>query len=66
VELFSSGTVYYKEQPIIIPDITPEVKIPVGLVLLNFEAFINDAEMRNSTFLNILKEGFKKGVNFNI
>ena len=57
-ELFSNGTVFYKEQPIII-DLEKKTEIPVGLYILSFDAFLEDAESRNSTFLKILKEGFK-------
>jgi hypothetical protein len=58
-EIFSTGTVFYKEQPIIL-DLETKKEIPVGLFLLDFNALINDAATRNQTFLNIVKESFKK------
>ncbi|RZK68656.1 MAG: hypothetical protein EOO85_23860 [Pedobacter sp.] len=58
IELFSCGTVFYKEQPIII-DLETKAEIPVGLYVLSFDAFLKDAEVRNSTFLNLLKEELK-------
>jgi len=58
IELFSCGTVFYKEQPIII-DLETKTEIPVGLYVLSFDAFLKDAEVRNSTFLNLLKEELK-------
>lgn len=57
-ELFSKGTVFYKEQPIIL-DIETKIEIPVGLYILSFDAFLNDADVRNSTFLNLLKTTIK-------
>lgn len=58
IELFSCGTVFYKEQPII-TDLETKAEIPVGLYVLSFDAFLKDAEVRNSTFLNLLKEELK-------
>ena len=58
IELFSCGTVFYKEQPII-TDLETKTEIPVGLYVLSFDAFLKDAEVRNSTFLNLLKEELK-------
>jgi hypothetical protein len=61
IELFSCGTVFYKEQPIIM-DIETKTEIPVGLYVLSFDAFLKDAEVRNSTFLNLLKEELKTNI----
>ncbi|HTN20754.1 MAG TPA: ATP-binding protein [Pelobium sp.] len=58
IELFSCGTVFYKEQPII-TDLETKTEILVGLYVLSFDAFLKDAEVRNSTFLNLLKEELK-------
>ncbi len=57
-ELFSADQVFYKEQSIIIDEGKPSVL--AGIYILSFDAFLKDAERRNSTFLNILKEGMKK------
>ncbi len=61
IELFSCGTVFYKEQPIII-DLETKAQIPVGLYVLSFDAFLKDAEARNSTFLNLLKAEMKTSI----
>jgi hypothetical protein len=34
--------------------------VTVDLFLLSYDAMLSDAEARNYTFLNILKEGFKQ------
>jgi len=52
-ELFSHGNVFYKPQPIIVDD--ENNPFYVDLFILTHEAFINDAESRNSTFMRILK-----------
>lgn len=57
--LYSTDSVYYKEQPIILDIEKPNETIPVGLYIMSFGAFINDASSRNSTFLNLLKENLK-------
>lgn len=59
-ELFSTGSMFYKEHSVLI-DEEKDIRVPVGLYILSFEAFLKDAEVRNSTFLNVLKQGFKKG-----
>ena len=53
-ELFSHGQVFYKPQTIIVG--SEEEKFPIDLYVMNFDAFIKDAESRNSTFLNMLKQ----------
>lgn len=52
-ELFSHGQVFYKPQPIIVDD--EEKPFLVDLFIMTFDAFIHDAESRNSTFINILR-----------
>ena len=59
LEVFSNDSYYYKELKIM-PDYDENVKIPTGVNVLSFEALLEDAEARNSTFLKLLKEGFKK------
>lgn len=59
-ELFSSGSMFYKEHTVLL-DEEKDIRVPVGLYVLSFEAFLKDAEIRNSTFLNVLKQGFQKG-----
>lgn len=55
-ELYSSDSVFYKEEKILI-DLQGD-KIPIGVYILSIEAFIEDAKKRNSTFLKILKNEF--------
>lgn len=59
-ELYSSGTLYYKEHSVIAGDDDDAPKIPMGIFIMDYHALIHDAEMRNSCFLKILKSGFKK------
>lgn len=59
-ELFSEGSMFYKEHSVIL-DEEKDIRVPVGLYILSFEAFLKDAEIRNSTFLNVLKQSFKNG-----
>ncbi|MFC0778863.1 ATP-binding protein [Flavobacterium sp. HJSW_4] len=58
--LYSNDSVFYKEHPIILDENKPHESIPVGLYVMSFEAFIEDAYSRNSTFLNLLKENLKQ------
>ena len=59
-ELFSKGTVFYKEQPTR-PDVNDlSYIVPVGLFVMSFDAFIKDAEAKNATFLNVLKHQIKQ------
>lgn len=58
IELFSAGELFYKEQPIIL-DLATKKEVLVGLYVLSYSAFLNDAENRNKTFLQLLKESFK-------
>jgi hypothetical protein len=57
-ELFSHGQVFYKSQPIIVDN--EDEKFPVDLYVMNYDALIQDAESRNSTFLNLLKESMAR------
>ena len=57
--LFSTDTMYYteKQQKLNLSDTN---FVNVGYYVLSLDAFINDADSRNSTFLNILKNHFKQ------
>lgn len=57
--LFSTDTMYYteKEQKLSLTDTN---RVNVGYYILSLDAFINDADTRNSTFLRILKEHFQE------
>ncbi len=56
--LFSTDTLYYSEKQQKLK-LTDTNFVSVGYYVLSLDAFINDASVRNSTFLNILKEHFK-------
>lgn len=59
LEIYSRGQYFYKEIDII-PDYDENIMIPIGINLLSIEAFVEDAQARNSTFLKILKDSIKK------
>lgn len=58
-ELYSNGSVYYKEVDVMI-DLETKKTIPAGIYLLEMDSFIADADTRNSTFLKVLKSHFIK------
>ena len=55
--LFSKGKVYYQEFPTLKPD---GCEVPTPLFLLSFDAIVDDAEARNHTFFQILRDGIRK------
>ncbi|CAM2064244.1 ATP-binding protein [Sulfidibacter corallicola] len=58
IELYSSGNLFYKEFPIM-PSLQNRTHtVPTGIFVMDYQAFIHDAEARNKTFLEILKSGF--------
>lgn len=59
IELYSTGNLFYKEVAIIPDNHRESERIPFGMFLLDYQAFINDAAARNKTFLEILKAGFQ-------
>jgi anti-sigma regulatory factor (Ser/Thr protein kinase) len=59
--LYSKDSLYYKENKIYLK-LDDEVPYLIGTYVLSIDAFINDAKARNSTFLQLLKEGFKKHI----
>jgi hypothetical protein len=59
IELYSPGSLFYKELDIIIND-DEKQKRSWGLFVQSYNSFVNDAEIRNSTFLKILKESIKE------
>ena len=42
--------------------INPRIAMPVGMYIMDFDAVVNDADARNSTFLNIIKSKFNRQV----
>lgn len=57
--LYSKGQSYYKEFKIANKN-NPDTFIYLPVTLLSFDSICLDAEARNSTFLNVLKESIKK------
>ncbi len=53
-ELFSHGQLFYKQQSVIVND--EDSPFNVDMFILNYEAFIHDAESRNFTFMKILTD----------
>jgi len=62
LEVFSKDLYFYKEINVM-PDYNENMKVPTGVNILSFDAFLEDAEVRNSTFLNILKSEIKEKAN---
>jgi len=56
-ELFSSGKMYYREIEVAI-SLEPKVTLPIGVYIWDIDAVINDAESRNSAFLELIKSKF--------
>lgn len=57
--LYSKDSLYYKENKVYL-SIDDDVPYLIGTYILSIDAFIEDAKARNSTFLQLLKNGFKK------
>lgn len=56
-ELYSTGKMYYRETKIAIQK-NPDIIVPIGVFIMDLESVINDADARNSTFLQIIKSKF--------
>lgn len=56
--LFSNGKVYYREKQVVVTR-EPRVTVPAGMFIMDLDAVINDANVRNATFLNILRSGMR-------
>jgi len=56
-ELYSSGKMYYKETEVAI-SLSPRISLPIGVYIWDIDAVINDAETRNSAFLELIKNKF--------
>lgn len=57
-QLYSKGEVFYKEETVII-DEEKEIKININVFITSYGTLISDAESRNSTFINIIKNSMK-------
>ena len=64
--LFSKGKIFYKEnKTFVYQDDTEQVikgEVPTPTVIMSFDAIIDDAKLRNHTFLEILRESIKQHV----
>jgi hypothetical protein len=58
-QLYSNGKVYYKPKEVVLQK-NPRIAMPVGMYIMDFDAVVNDADARNSTFLNIIKSKFNR------
>jgi hypothetical protein len=56
-ELYSSGKMYYRETNVAI-SLTPKITLPIGVFIWDLDAVVNDADSRNSAFLNLIKSKF--------
>ena len=56
-ELYSSGKMYYRETNIAI-SLNPKITLPIGVFVWDLDAVVNDADARNSAFLNLIKSKF--------
>jgi hypothetical protein len=57
--LYSKGKVYYRNKEIVLQS-SPRVSLPAGIFIMDFDAVVEDADARNSTFLNIIKNRLQK------
>ena len=58
-ELYSSGKMYYRETNVAI-SLNPKITLPIGVFIWDLDAVVNDADSRNSAFLNLIKNKFKQ------
>ncbi len=56
-ELYSCGKMYYREIPVTIQK-NPEIKVPIAVFMWDIDAVAQDANARNSAFLNLIKSKF--------
>lgn len=56
-ELYSSGKMFYRETNVAI-SLNPKITLPIGVFIWDLDAVVNDANARNSTFLNLIKSKF--------
>lgn len=59
LKVYSTGSYYYRED-MLRADYDSSESHPVGINILSFDAFVKDADSRNSTFLEILKANIRK------
>lgn len=56
-KLYSTGKVYYRDKEVVL-QANPKISVPIGMFIMDFDAVVNDADARNSTFLNIIRNKF--------
>jgi hypothetical protein len=56
-EIYSTGKMYYREITVAIQK-NPDIKLPIGVFILDLDSVIEDANCRNSVFLNLIKSKF--------
>lgn len=56
-KLYSSGKLYYDQRDVTI-SLNPKETIPASIFMWDLDAIIQDANLRNSTFLNFIKSKF--------
>lgn len=61
-ELYSSGKMYYREINIAI-SLNPKVILPVGVFIWDLDAIVDDANARNSAFLNLIRSKLSNSQN---
>ena len=57
--MFSKGKIYYKAKKTYL-DAESEKFVIAHTYIMDYKAVVEDADARNSTFLNILKQQFQK------
>ncbi len=56
-ELYSTGKLFYNEKEVVV-ELKPRKTVPMGVFMWDIDAIVNDANARNSTFLNFIKSKF--------
>ena len=60
-ELYSSGKMYYRETKIAIQK-NPDINLPIGIFMWDIDSVADDADSRNSAFLNLIKSKFIQNI----
>lgn len=58
-QLYSTGKMYYKPSSAV-TQLEPEIRLPIGIFMMDLDSVVNDADARNSTFLNLIKSKFNQ------
>ena len=57
--LFSKGTVYVNPNPITITTEPERITVPAVRYIMDIDAVVNDADARNNTFMDLIRERMK-------